>query len=171
MRLRELIVSILLASCVAGCGYRVAARKGDAGQRQTIAVPTFTNSTLTYRIEQRLTEAVRKELARTTHYTVTSESTGDLVLQGEVLGYNTSPTVFDPSGRAAQYALGLNMKVSITETATGKVLFENANMPFRETFQLSRNPGDFVPEDPAAVDRLASRFASAVVASLVHRQP
>jgi hypothetical protein len=63
------------------------------------------------------------------------------------------------------------MKVSITETATGKVLFENANMPFRETFQLSRNPGDFVPEDPAAVDRLASRFASAVVASLVHRQP
>ena len=171
MRFRELIVSILLAGALAGCGYRVAARKGDAGKSQTIAVPTFTNSTLTYRIEQRMTESVRKELARTTHYTVTSASTGDLVLRGEVLDYNTSPTVFDPSGRAAQYALGLSMKVSITETATGKVLFENPSMTFRETFQLSRNPGDFVPEDPAAVDRLASRFASSVVAFLVHRQP
>jgi|SRR5688572_3862175 len=171
MRFRELIVSLLVFGMVSGCGYRLAARKGDVGSGQTLAVPTFANNTLTYRIEQRMSEAIRKELARRTHYTVTSGNTGDVVLRGEVLDYSTSPTVFDQNGRAAQYALGLSVKVSITENATGKVLFENPAMIFRETFQLSRNPGDFVPEDPAAVERLASRFASSVVASLVHRQP
>jgi outer membrane lipopolysaccharide assembly protein LptE/RlpB len=169
MRLRVLVLSLLLV-ILSGCGYRLASRKGDVGSGQTIAVPTFVNSTYTYRIEQRMTESVRKELARRTHYKVTSADTGDVVLRGEVLSYNTAPTVFDPSGRAAQYALGLSMKVSITDSATGKVLFENGSMTFRETFQLSQNAGDFVPEDPAAVDRLAASFASSVVASLVHRQ-
>jgi outer membrane lipopolysaccharide assembly protein LptE/RlpB len=170
MRFRVLVLSLLFLMSLAGCGYRLAARKGDVGRGQTIAVPTFINSTYTYRIEQRMSESVRKELARRTHYRVTSGEMGDVVLRGEVLGYNTSPTVFDPSGRAAQYALGLTLKVSITDRATGKVLFENGSLTLRETFQLSENAGDFVPEDPAAVDRLASSFASAVVASLVHRQ-
>ena len=169
MRLRVLVLFLLIVS-LSGCGYRLASRKGDVGTGQTIAVPTFINGTYTYRIEQRMTESVRKELARRTHYRVTSGETGDVVLKGEVLSYNTSPTVFDPSGRAAQYALGLSMKVLITESATGKVLFENGSMTMRETFQLSQNAGDFVPEDPAAIDRLAESFASAVVASLVHRQ-
>jgi outer membrane lipopolysaccharide assembly protein LptE/RlpB len=169
MRLRVLVLSLLVV-VLSGCGYRLASRKGDVGNGQTIAVPTFNNITYTYRIEQRMTESVRRELARRTHYKVTSADTGDVVLRGEVLSYSTSPTVFDPSGRAAQYALGLTMKVSITESATGKVLFENGSMSFRETFQLSQNAGDFVPEDPAAVDRMASSFASAVVAALVHRQ-
>ena len=170
MRFRKLVLPLLMVACLTGCGYRLAARKGDVGSGQTISVPTFINGTSTYRIEQRMSESVRKELARRTHYRVTSEDTGDVVLRGEVLGYNTSPTVFDLSGRAAQYALGLSMKVSITERATGKVLFENNSMNLRETFQLSQSAGDFVPEDPGAVDRLAESFASAVVASLVHRQ-
>jgi outer membrane lipopolysaccharide assembly protein LptE/RlpB len=169
MRLRVLIIPLLVVT-LSGCGYRLASRKGDVGAGQTIAVPTFINSTYTYRIEQRITESVRKELARRTHYKVTSADTGDVVLKGDVLSYNTAPTVFDATGRAAQYALGLTMNVSITERATGKVLFENGSLTVRETFQLSQNAGDFVPEDPAALDRLASSFASAVVASLVHRQ-
>jgi outer membrane lipopolysaccharide assembly protein LptE/RlpB len=169
MKFRVLALSLLIVT-FSGCGYRLASRKGDVGSGQTIAVPTLINSTYTYRIEQRMTESVRKELARRTHYRVTSADTGDVVLRGEVLSYNTSPTVFDPSGRAAQYALSLNLKVSITEVATGKVLFENGGLTLRETFQLSQNAGDFVPEDPAAVDRLAASFASSVVAALVHRQ-
>ena len=170
MRFGKLIPPLMMLVFVAGCGYRLAARKGDVGSGQTIAVPTFINNSLTYRIEQRMSESIRKELARRTHYRVTSEATGDVVLRGEVLGYNTAPTVFDQSGRAAQYAVGLNLKVSITETATGKVLFENNSMNLRETFQLSTSATDFAPEDPAAVDRLAASFASSVVASLVHRQ-
>jgi outer membrane lipopolysaccharide assembly protein LptE/RlpB len=169
MRLEKLALVILVSAALAGCGYRLAARKGDVGGGQTIAVPTFVNNTTSYRLEQRMSEAVRKELARTTHYKVSSTDTGDVVLRGEVLDYSTTPTVLDESGRASQYLVSVLMKVSVTERATGKMLFQNNSMTLRDTFQLSPNAGDFVPEDPAAVERLGNRFAEAVVTALVRR--
>lgn len=117
-----------------------------------------------------MSEAVRKELARTTHYNVTSGETGDVIVKGQVVAYTTSPTGFDDRGRAAQYAVTVSMNVRVTESATGKTLLQNDGMAFRENFQISENPAEFVPEDPAALERLAARFASAVAASLVHRK-
>jgi outer membrane lipopolysaccharide assembly protein LptE/RlpB len=161
---------LLLATFVtSGCGYRLAGLQGNDGTGRTIAVPTFANKSTGYRIEQRISEAVRKELARRTRYTVTSEAAGDVVVSGEVLNYNnTSPTVFNDQGRAAQYAIAVELKILVTDTASGKELFRNDQMTFRDSFQLSQNPADFVPEDPAAIDRLASRFASSLVAALLH---
>ena len=164
-------LALLATLLISGCGYRVAALKGNDGVGRTIAVPTFVNKTNGYRIEQRISEAVRKELVRRTRYTVTSEAAGDVLVNGEVLGYNnTSPTVFNEQGRAAQYAIAVELKILVTDTASGKQLFRNDSMTFRDSFQLSQNPADFVPEDPAAVDRLASRFASSFVASLLHNR-
>lgn len=162
------LVFVLLLAMLAGCGYRLAARKGDVGAGRTLAVPTFVNSTNSYRLEQRVSEAVRREFARTTHYKVTSADSGDLVMKGEVVGYGTSPTVFDDRGRAAQYAVSVTLKILVTEPSTGKTLFQNDGMTFRDNFQLSQAAGDFVPEDPAAVNRIAERLASAVVAALVN---
>ena len=163
--------TVLMLATLSGCGYRLAARKGDVGAGKTMAVPTFTNASLGYRIEQRMSEAIRRELAQNTHYRVTSGETGDVVLKGEVLGYGTGPTAFDNQGRASQYAISVTLKVVVTESATSKALFRNDSMTFLDTFQLSQTAGDFVPEDPAALDRLAARFASAIVADLVHRTP
>jgi outer membrane lipopolysaccharide assembly protein LptE/RlpB len=169
MRLEKLALLLLISVSMAGCGYRLAARKGDVGAGQTIGVPTFTNSSTTYRLEQRMSEAVRKELARSTHYKVSSSDNGDVVVRGEVLDYVTNPTVVDASGRGSQYAVGIVLKVSVTERATGKTLLQNNSMVLRDTFQLSPNAGDFVPEDPAAVERMGSRFAEAVVTALLRR--
>jgi hypothetical protein len=169
MRRGSLVLTTLLLAALAGCGYRLAARKGDVGAGKTIAVPTFTNTTNSYRIEQGASEAIRRELARTTHYKVTSLDSGDVLVKGEVLGYSISPTVFDEGGRATQYVLTLAFKVLVTESATGKVLFQNDGLTLRDTFQLSGNSSEFAPEEPAAVNRLAERFASMIVAALVHR--
>ena len=162
-------LALIIPLLVSGCGYRLAALKGNEGAGRTFAVPTFVNSTTGYRIEQKISEAVRQELARRTRYTVTAQPFGDVVLNGEVVGYNnTSPTVFNDQGRASQYAIAVELKILVTETASGKELFRNESMTFRDSFQLSQNAKDFVPEDPAAIDRLASRFASSLVASLLH---
>jgi hypothetical protein len=169
-RIRCLLLLPLALLLLTGCGYRLAARKGGAGEGRTIAVPTFANKTNGYRIEQRLSEAVRKELVRKTRYHVTTESAGDVVMAGEVLGYGSTPTVFS-DGRASQYAISVQLRVLVTDTSSGKVLFRNDNWDFRDSFQLSPTAGDFVPEDPAAVARLAERFASSLVASLLHQQP
>ena len=159
---------LLLCGLLVGCGYRLAARKGDVGAGRTFAVPTFVNSTNNPRIEQRISEALRQELARSTHYKVTSASSGDVVMTGEVIGYGPSPTVFDERGRAAQYVVTVTFKILVTEQATGKALFQNDSMTFRDNFQLSQTGGDFVPEDPAALGRIVERVAAAVVAALVN---
>jgi len=151
-----------------GCGYRLANKNLGGGAGQTIAVPTFTNRTTTYRIEQRLSEAVRQELIRRTRFKVVPENSGDVVMAGDVLSYTAVPVVFNQQGRGSTYDILVDLNVRLTDTKTGKVLFQNDRWTFREVFELAQNSGEFVPEDTPALERLARRFASSLVASLIH---
>ena len=126
------------------------------------------NRTTTYRIEQRVTEAVRQELIRRTHYKVVPDVAGDFVMAGEVLNYAAVPVIFNQQGRGSAYTMLVDLNVRLTETQTGKVVFQNNRWTFREVFELSQSSADFVPEDSAALDRLARRFASSLVASVMH---
>ena len=131
-------------------------------------MPTFTNKTTTYRIEQRITEAVRQELIRRTRFKVVPDNTGDVVMAGEILGYSAVPVIFNPQGRGSAYSMLVDLNVRLTDTKTGKVLFQNDRWTFRDVFELAQNSGEFVPEDTPALERLARRFASSLVASVVH---
>jgi outer membrane lipopolysaccharide assembly protein LptE/RlpB len=153
---------------LAGCGYRVANKNFNGGQGQTFAIPTFTNRTTSYRIEQRLSEAVRQELVRRTHYNVVASESGDVVMTGDVMAYNAVPVTFDQQGRGSTYEMLVDLKVLVTDTKTGKELFRNDRFTYREVFELAQTSGDFVREDPAAMDRLSRRFASSIVATLLH---
>ena len=151
-----------------GCGYRLANKNLGGGDGQTIAVPTFANKTTTYRIEQRMTEAVRQELIRRTRFNVVPDAGGDLLITGEVLSYAAVPVSFNQQGRGSTYTMVVDMNIRLTETKTGKVVFQNDHWSFREIFELSQSSSEFVPEDPAALERLARRFASSFVASVMH---
>jgi outer membrane lipopolysaccharide assembly protein LptE/RlpB len=133
-----------------GCGYRLANKNLGGGDGQTIAVPTFANKTTTYRIEQRMTEAVRQELIRRTRFTVVPDAGGDLLMTGEVLSYAAVPVSFNQQGRGSTYTMVVDMNIRLTETKTGKVVFQNDHWSFREIFELSQSSSEFVPEDPAA---------------------
>ena len=159
---------VLLCLILPGCGYRLANKNLSAGQGQTIAVPAFTNRTTTYRIEQRITEAVRQELTRRTRYKVVTDDTGDVVMSGEVLAYVAVPVIFNQAGRAYAYSLNVDLKVKVADTKTGNVLFQNDRFTFRDVFELSPNSGQFVPEDSAALDRLSRRFASSLVGTVIN---
>lgn len=160
--------ALVLLGFLAGCGYRLAS-SANAGDGRTIAVPTFVNNTRTYRIEQKMSEALRRELTRGTRYNVTPERSGDVVVAGEVLDYSTTTVVTTEQGRAYEYSMSVALKVVVTDTRSGAVLFRADNMSMRDVFQLAQSSSDFVPEDSAALDRLASRFAASIVASLLHR--
>ena len=157
-------VSVVLS----GCGYRLANKNLGGGQGQTIAVPTFTNRTTTYRIEQRLSEAVRQELIRRTRFRVVPEDSGDVVMAGEVLSYTAVPVIFNQQGRGSAYSMLVDLNIRLTDTKTGKVLFQNDRWTFREVFELAQNSAEFVTEDTAALERLARRFASSLVATVMH---
>jgi len=137
----------------------------------TIAVPTFINRTTTYRVEQRITDAVRQELIKRTRYRVVPEESGDVVMAGEVLSFIAVPIIFNQQGRGSSYSLLVDMSVRLTDSSTGKVLFQNDRWTFREVFELAQNSSDFVPEDTPAVERLARRFATTLVASVLSARP
>jgi hypothetical protein len=62
----------------------------------------------------------------------------------------------------------IDLKIVVTDTKTHKEVFRNDRFTFREVFQLAQTPGDFVREDPAAMDRLSRHFASSMVDTLMH---
>jgi len=152
------------------CGYQLTTKRANAGDGRTIAVPTFTNATTTYRVEQRLSESLRRELVQRTRFKVVSGDSGDVLVSGVVLGYGASPSTIN-SGRASSYIISVEVRITVTDTRSGEVLYQNPSMRFQENFEMAPNSGQFVPEEPAAVDRVASAFASSLVAFLVNRNP
>jgi len=168
---RKFLVIAFLALATTGCGYRIAGKKLNGGEGRTIAIPTFANRTTTYRIEQRLTEAVRREFIRRTRFNVVPAETGDVVVAGEVLTFAAVPIIFNEQGRGSSYSILVDLNVKLTDTKTGAVLFQNNRWTFRDVFELAQNSAGFVPEDTPAIDRLARRFASSLVASVLRAQP
>jgi outer membrane lipopolysaccharide assembly protein LptE/RlpB len=162
----SLVVTSLVL--ISGCGYRLANKNFGGEPGQTIAVPTFINKTTTYRIEQRMTEAVRQELIQRTRFKVVPESAGDMVLTGEVLSYAAVPVLFNQQGRGSAYRIVVDLSVKLTNMQTGKVVFQNDHWNFGDVFELAQSSADFVPEDTAALERLSRRFASSLVATVMH---
>ena len=76
------VILLLLLVTSSGCGYRLAGGAIEAGQGETLAVPIFDNLTTDFRVEQRLTAAVRRELVQRTQYRVVPGASGDVVLDG-----------------------------------------------------------------------------------------
>jgi hypothetical protein len=167
----SIVCLVLLGISLSGCGYRLAGTRLNEGQGSTIGVPTFVNRTTTYKIEQRLSEAVRRELIRRTRYEVTSEPSANVIVAGEVLGFSAIPIIFNQQGRASSYSIFVDMKVIMTDTRTGSVIFQSDRWTFREVFELAQNSAEFVLEDTAAIDRLARRFAASLVASMLYTNP
>ena len=159
-----LLVLLLLTS--SGCGYRLAGRALDVGEGRTLAVPIFDNLTTEFRIEQRLTAAIRRELIQRTQYHVVPSTAGDMVLYGQVLSISTIPIILSDRGRGIAYTVAVDVSVRMTNTSDGTVVFENPSWTFREVFELSNESETFVPEDTAAMNRLARRFAESLVAAL-----
>jgi hypothetical protein len=164
--LHRVILAAILLTSLSGCGYRLGTAGGDVGEGQTLGVPVFENLTTEFRIEQRLTAALRRELLQRTRYEVTPSAEGDVRLEGQVLGITSIPVILTEAGRGVGYTVTVDLLVRMTETSTGQVIFENPRWTFREVFELSNNSEQFVPEDTAAMERLARRFAESLVAAL-----
>ena len=165
------IIVILSVTTASGCGYRLAGKNLNNGAGRTIAIPTFANRTTTYRVEQRLTEAVRREFIRRTRFKVVPAESADVVVSGEVLSFTAVPIIFNQQGRGSSYSILVDLNVRLTDTTTGKILFQSDRWTFRDVFELAQKPDEFVMEDTAATDRLARRFASTFVASVLHSKP
>ncbi len=158
--------------CVSGCGYHVAGRANLLPATiKTIAVPAFDNHTATYRVEERLTNAVVHEfLARTSYRIVAKPNDADAVLHGEVDNIGNSAEVFDPvTGRATTILVTVTMKVRLEDRATGNLLYHNDNFVFREPYEITGDVKSFFEEESPALDRLSRDFAQRLVSDVLEQ--
>lgn len=165
-------LALLLAAALSGCGYRVAGR-GTALPKEwrTIAVLPLENDTTRYRLEQRLTEAVVRELlARTNYRVVADPEAGDAVLTGAVTGLDSSAVLFDAAtGRATTLVVTVEARVRLTDRASGREVYRNDAFLFREQYEVSTDLASFFDESEPALERLARDFAATLVAALLEK--
>jgi RNase P/RNase MRP subunit p29 len=161
---------LAVALGASGCGYRVAGRSDIMPQTiHTIAVTPFVNKTIQYKLARRLPADITRELIERTRYkVVTDPKTADAVLDGAVLNFVSYPVIADQqTGRATVVQCSAYLKVTLTERATGKVLFTRPSFEARERYEISIDPQAYFDESGAGVERLSHDVARDVVTSIL----
>lgn len=161
-----------MALVVAGCGYHVAG-KGDLLPQNlhTIAIPSFANVTVRYRLTERLPEALAREfIARTRYQIVPDPNKADAILRGTVSNYISYPTVFDQrTGRASGLQVSVTLQLELIERATGKVLFSRPGYETKQRYEFSQSsaPQAYFDESDTGVDRLSRDVARDIVSAIL----
>jgi len=165
---------LILASCLLisslACGYHVAGR-GDRlpPDVKTLAVPIFANETPRFRIEQRVSAAITRELIERSRFRVTPDpARADAVLRGTIKEVRTGVVAFDLStGRATTLQVQVLAHVDLVDQHTKKVLFTNHNYVFREQYQISQTASALFEEQDPALDRLSRDLARTLVTEIL----
>ena len=162
--------SLLCSLLFASCGYQTAGKAVKLPTDvRTIAIPTFTNDTSNYRIEQALTAAVVREFTSRTNYHVVStpSADADATFRGTVTGAQIYGLTYDPAnGRLSSARVVVTARVSLVDRK-GKMLFENPSYSFNDEYEFSLDPGTFFREESPAVDRLSRDFARTLVSNIL----
>ncbi len=163
---RLILFSVLLTSC----GYHVAG-KGDLVPKtvHTIAIPAFSNITTRYKLTDHLPEAISREFITRTHYQIVNDANqADAVLRGSITNYVAYPTIIDQqTGRASGLQINVTLQISLTERATGKVIYSRPSFEAHQRYELSINANTYFEESDAALDRLARDVARDLVSSIL----
>jgi hypothetical protein len=164
-------IAVLVAPLAAvGCGYHVAGHASSLPSEWTdIAIPAFKNDTTTYRIEQRMTEAVIREFITRTKYRVVQDpKSADGVLHGEVLSIETDPVLFQATtGEVTTMLVIVHTKVELIDNKTEKVVYKNDDMVFRDEYQIATDVKSFFQEEDPALDRMSRDLASHLVSNVL----
>jgi|SRR5687768_2918889 len=152
--------------------YKPVTNSGLPRHIKTIAVPAFQFEAraLRYRVSSRFTEAVSKEIIRRGGgLKVQGAAEGaDAVIEGTVRDFSFSGVLLDREGRARVYEITIVSAVTIRDLKENKVLYDNQNFIFRDSFEFSSDPRSFFNEEDPAVDRIARAFSESVVSTIVN---
>lgn len=149
------------------CGYRLSGRgRNLPPAAQTIAIPDFKNQTSRQAIEQFITFAVRDEFIKRSRLRLAdSDITADLVLEGKITAFETTPISYSETGAANLYEVRLTLDVRLIDMKTSELSYQGSGMTFRETYETDN--ADFFSQETGSLVKIAAKFASSIVASIL----
>jgi outer membrane lipopolysaccharide assembly protein LptE/RlpB len=159
----------VLALALAGCGYHVAGATNLLPREiHTIAVPAWGNATTQYKLSGYMAEAMTRELITRTRYAVIADpAKADATLYGSVVNMVNAATTYDVvTGRSTGAQILVQVQVRLV-AKDGKVLFTRPNLDFRDRYEISVNPGQYLDETQGALQRLSRDVARTVVSAVL----
>jgi outer membrane lipopolysaccharide assembly protein LptE/RlpB len=168
---RAPVVALLgpLLASLAACGYHLAGHSSTipAGVR-SIGIPTFVNRTNRPELEQRITEQVIDEFTTRGRVRILPNEEGaQAVLRGEIISYVVTPVVINEQGRATRYEIMITAHVTLSETTTDRVLWEDNHFLFKRQYDVAATQNVFIDQEIVAIDAVAGDFAKSVVTSIM----
>ncbi len=124
---------------------------------ETVYLPLFDNTTFNYGLEAQLTEALAKEIHRTTPWRVTSDRGADTELRGAITRVDKRELSTDSvSGLVQELATIITVTFDWTDAETGEVLVARRGFTVAEPYAPLRGAQER-PEtgEASAIDRLA----------------
>ena len=171
IRLLVIFSIFILVSGFTEC-YKPVTNSGLPKNIKTVAVPAFQFEArgARYRVESRFTEAVTREIIRRGNGLKVQGTTSgaDAVIEGTIRDFSFSGVLLDREGRARVYEVTIVSAVTIRDLDDNKILYDNQNFIFRDSFEFSQDPRSFFNEEDPAVERMARAFAESVVSSVVN---
>jgi hypothetical protein len=177
--LRSLLCVLIVLSggvFLSGCGYALAGHGSTLpASIKTIGIPMFTNRTTVFNLETALTVKVRSEFIGRSKYTVVPEANGvDALLTGEVTVVSITPASVNAAQLASRYSITMVASVSLKDTKTDMVLWDNPSLVFRQEYDATGNgaqgavdPSAFFGQDTNAMERLSTDFARSIVSAIL----
>ncbi len=157
-RSAPILILLLFVSGFTEC-YKPVTNSGLPKNIKIIAVPAFQFEVegARYRVESRFTEAVSREIIkRGRGLTVQGSREGaDAVVEGTIRDFNFSGVLLDRQGRARVYEVTITVALTIRDLRENKILYDNQNFIFRDSFEFSEDPRSFFNEEDPAVERMA----------------
>jgi len=139
---------------------------------KTVAVPAFQAEArgLRYRVESRFTDAVTREIIRRGNGLKVqgSRDGADAVIEGTIRDFSFSGVLLDREGRARVYEVTIVTAVTVRDLHNDKILYDNQNLTFRDSFEFSEDPRSFFNEEDPAVERMARAFSESIVSTIVN---
>ena len=171
IRLIVILCIFLIAAGFTEC-YKPVTNSGLPKNIKTVAVPAFQFEArgLRYRVESRFTEAVIKEIIRRGNgLKVQGTLEGaDAAIEGTIRDFSFTGVLLDREGRARVYEVTIISAVTVRDLDNNKILYDNQNFIFRDSFEFSQDPRSFFNEEDPAVERMARAFAESVVSTIVN---
>ncbi|HMS38816.1 MAG TPA: LPS assembly lipoprotein LptE [Pyrinomonadaceae bacterium] len=171
MRFITIFALFLFVSGFTEC-YKPVTESGLPKNIKKIAVPAFQFevSGARYRVESRFTEAVSKEIIkRGRGLKVQSTRDGaDAAIEGTIRNFIFSGVLLDREGRARVYEVTIVAAVTVRDLKENKILYDNQNFVFRDSFEFTDDPRSFFNEEDPAVERMSRAFAESVVSTIIN---
>jgi len=155
--MRYLLCLAAFLSLTWGCGYRFSETSDGSAfppDVRRIYIELISNATYEPFIENRVTEALVSEFARSGRFVLTEDrSSADAVLSGRITSYTSRAVSFDRDDKIAEYRSEMRVSALVRRNDDGRVLW--------------KGEGAWTEEYPASSDRMRQEDNESVAIGIV----